>query len=153
MNFPDYMHVQIIQSALWQRRDVGKVAVMIGSGFSMNADPATLMPRPMPAWFALSSSFVDRLYPPGHSVDEQRDEALRQASGGGFLRIAQEFETAFGRAELDEHLKTHIPDEDWKPSELHGLLLRLPWADISAHTIAASSIKPSCAEPLPPLVS
>jgi hypothetical protein len=44
--------------------------------------------------------------------------------------LADEFEAAFGRQQLDELLVSLIPDNDYAPGLLHTLLLQLPWADV-----------------------
>ena len=49
---------------------------------------------------------------------------------GVFLRLAQEYEAAFGRTALHQFIKTAIRDDDLKPSESHHRLLSLPWRDV-----------------------
>lgn len=54
-----YVILSEIQRQLWS----GHASVMIGSGFSRNADRASsTIPYP-PDWNALARKFVDRLYP------------------------------------------------------------------------------------------
>lgn len=46
------------------------------------------------------------------------------------LRLAEEFAAAFGRTALDELVREVVPDAEFAPSELHRLLVELPWADV-----------------------
>jgi hypothetical protein len=46
------------------------------------------------------------------------------------LRIASEYEAAFGKARLDALILEMTPDLQYVPSKLHRLLLELPWADV-----------------------
>lgn len=46
------------------------------------------------------------------------------------LRVAQEYEAMFGRARLDEAIRSALPDMEHRPSDLHRRLLTLPWADV-----------------------
>jgi hypothetical protein len=46
------------------------------------------------------------------------------------LRLAEEFQAAFGRDALDRLLLETIVDADYRPGKLHRLLLELPWADV-----------------------
>jgi len=46
------------------------------------------------------------------------------------LRLAQEYEAAFGRGELHRFLQQLVPDDDFKPGDAHTRLLRLPWRDV-----------------------
>lgn len=71
-------------------------------------------------WREVVERMLQRLYPDKSEV----------VSGNDALRVAQEYEAAFGRRELDRLLKACIPDSNYEPSSLHRLLLQLPWADI-----------------------
>jgi hypothetical protein len=92
---------------------------MVGSGFSLNAEPSKPSPRPMPLW--------------GHLIDAMRAKLstdVSSAIANDPLMLAEEFEITFGRTELDRLLRDTIPDEEWKPGHLHRLLMHLPWADV-----------------------
>jgi hypothetical protein len=129
--FPDHIHIAQIRSALWSGREYGRAAVLVGTGFSRNAIPATTTPRPIPLWNDLTRVLIDQLYPPGSQQEYERNVASRQGeSTSGALRLAQEYEAAHGRQRLDQLLLDAIPDQDWKPGGLHRLLLELPWADV-----------------------
>lgn len=46
------------------------------------------------------------------------------------LRLAEEYESAFGRSALIDVVRQEISDDDFEPSILHEKLVDLPWADI-----------------------
>ena len=46
------------------------------------------------------------------------------------LRIASEYEAVFNRGKLNSFLVESIPDESHEPSDIHKLLLSLPWRDV-----------------------
>ncbi len=75
-------------------------------------------PRP-PLWSDLANSLKVRLYP------TNPDMAPTDA-----LRLAQEFQSYFGQAALNAHLRERIADSAWFPSLTHKRLLQLPWADV-----------------------
>ena len=47
-----------------------------------------------------------------------------------FLRLAQEYEAAFGRSDLHRFLRELIRDDDFLPGDIHIRLLSLPWRDV-----------------------
>jgi hypothetical protein len=56
---------------------------------------------------------------------------MTEASGtGGFLRLSQEYEAAFGRDALHSLIQEMVPDEDYVPDHIHIHLMRLPWRDV-----------------------
>ena len=46
------------------------------------------------------------------------------------LRLAQEYEAAFGRADLHCFLQQQVRDNDFGPRDKHTRLLKLPWRDV-----------------------
>lgn len=104
-----------------------KAAVMVGAGFSRNAvhriDPA----RSLPTWQKLTESLAERLY----TEPSERDRIIRSAGAtSAATRLAQEFETAFGRSALIAFVRENIPDDQFEPSPIHRALLELPWSDV-----------------------
>ena len=118
MSIADQSHINRVRDALWQRSG-GGASVMIGSGFSRNAFPDTYNP---PTWREIARAVYDKLYPQGG--DNQGIEK------SDFLRLAQEYETAFGRSDLHRFLKELIRDDDSLPGDIHIRLLSLPWRDV-----------------------
>ena len=66
---------------------------------------------------------------PGETPDQiiRRNVRFQSASP---LRLASEYEAAFGRQKLDLLISTLNPDADHQPGRLHRLLFELPWADV-----------------------
>ena len=118
MSVPDQSHINRIRDALWQRSG-GGASVMIGSGFSRNALPDTYDP---PTWREIARAVYDKLYPQGGD-----NQGIVKSD---FLRLAQEYETAFGRSDLHRFLKELIRDDDSLPGDIHIRLLSLPWRDV-----------------------
>ena len=99
---------------------------------SLNARPPVPRTSTFPTWSDLARTIVDHLYAEqaGGPADH-REEALAQASAtSGFLRLAQEYEAAFGRDALDRLIVESVPDLQFEPGDLHVQLLLLPWADV-----------------------
>ena len=116
-----YVILSEIQRQLWS----GHASVMIGSGFSRNADRASsTIPYP-PDWNELARKFVDRLYP--DSTDQDKNAILGKK---GVLQLAQEFEAAFQRTALNRYVKELICDENLIPNKLFSRLLELPWNEV-----------------------
>jgi hypothetical protein len=130
-DFPDRPHFEQLRRELWRGRRFGHATVMIGSGFSRNAERLPSAQREFPLWRTLAEELFNRLYPTALSMtpaqEQQRRETLLSASS---TRLAQEFATEFGRQALDDLLLTMIPDMAYRPGRLHALLLELPWADV-----------------------
>ncbi len=125
---PDQSHINRVREALWKQPD-SCASVMVGAGFSCNAMKAGPDSRPFPIWKEVAEMLCTKLYPPGDG--ERLERAKAEASGtSGFLRLAQEYEAAFGRDALHRFIKKMVPDNDLVPDELHIRLLRLPWRDV-----------------------
>jgi len=128
MIVPDQSHINRIREALWQLPE-GCASVMVGAGFSHNARKVGPHADEFPLWQDIATSICARLYPPGDG--DRLKHAMTEASGtSGFLRLAQEYEAAFGRSSLHLLIKELVPDDDYVPDDMHIRLLRLPWRDI-----------------------
>ncbi len=126
--FPDIANVFCIREALWRHKALGSASIMVGAGFSRNADPLSTTARVMPNWSQMAEGLCHPLYP---WDDAGRQTALRDANGtSGFLRLAQEYQAAFGASSLNDRIRSLVPDTDYRPGELHKRLLSLPWADV-----------------------
>lgn len=119
-SLPDYPQAKHLAAALW--RGVGQArgaALVVGAGVSTMAQTASEhTPRP-PLWKDLADSLKAQLYP------TNPDWAPTDS-----LRLAQEFQSYFGKAALNDHLRERIADNAWFPSPTHKRLLQLPWADV-----------------------
>jgi hypothetical protein len=122
MNFPDLPHFEQIRRRLWCNRDFGQAAVMVGAGFSRNAEKITLGTPNMPTWAELAKQMYDELYPQDLSG---REQAITNP-----VSLASEYEAIFGRLALNDFLTRKIPNDQYNPGKLHKLLMSLPWSDI-----------------------
>ena len=120
MRIPDQSHINQVRDALWQRSG-GGASVMVGSGFSRSA--LTIQPnaKALPTWDELAHQMLHKLYP---------QELGETSAPDNPLRLAQEYEAAFGRRELHRFLQQSVRDDDFKPGDMHTRLLRLPWRDV-----------------------
>jgi hypothetical protein len=126
--FPDIANVIRIREALWRHAAIGNASVMVGAGFSRNAEPVSATARKMPDWAQMAQALCEPLYPDN---DGRRHAALEEAKGtSGFLRLAQEYQAAFGVSDLNHRIRGLVPDTDYRPGDLHKRLLRLPWAEV-----------------------
>lgn len=119
--------------ALWvDGTQSSQAAVMIGAGFSRNADAVAGHSRPFPTWSSLTERMVGDVYPANTTISSDVVERarLQSRSTSGALRLAQEYEAYFGRTKLDELLQAEIPDQSYRPGRIHQLLLELPWSDV-----------------------
>ena len=128
---PDQAQVERIRERLWIAREFGRAAVMVGSGFSRNAERRSASDPPFPLWGDIASAMHEALYP-STSVEEpaEEDESSRAAAGAGAVRLASEYQAVFGRPDLNELLLRLIPDALHEPGYLHEFLLSLPWSDV-----------------------
>jgi len=105
---------------------------MIGAGFSKNADKTLVSAADFPLWSAVADAMYRELYPPPSDPPpfEYEKAKLKAISGIGAVRVASEYEAAFGRKRLDALLLRAIRDDAYMPGDIHRLLLTLPWSDI-----------------------
>lgn len=97
---------------------VGHASVLVGAGFSRNADPANEdVKSPMPTWWQLSDVFCEKL---GITDKNYLDS----------LALAQEVQETYGRPYLDKLISEQLKNEMYNPSDLHVNLMSLPWTDV-----------------------
>ncbi|MFF2909217.1 SIR2 family protein [Paenibacillus sp. NPDC057934] len=106
---------QIIESLRANR-----CAVLVGAGFSRNADSGSLFAPTFPTWNELADTFYEKL-------NSCKPEGIQYLSP---LSLAEQVEAAYGRSVLNQLLISRIPDAQYSPSILHTKLLNLPWRDI-----------------------
>ena len=106
-----------IADRLWAYNAV----VMVGAGFSYNAEPVGSVSESFPSWNTLGDIFYRKLH--GRLPGEE-------AKYLSLLKLAEQVQAAFGRPALDRMLRHAIPDLRYEPSRLHSDLLRLPWQDV-----------------------
>ena len=132
MSFADLTHLKQLQRELWSWPR-SRASVMVGSGFSFNAEPLAGVTKSFPSWSGLAQVMYDELNP-GLSNESQGQDGIKRRNDGRAqanpLRLASEYEAAFGRRKLEHLIQALIPDQDYQPGKLHELLLQLPWADV-----------------------
>ena len=62
MTLPDQTHINQVREALHRRTGNG-ASVMVGSGFSRNAERISITAKEMPSWQDLVDHFYNSLYP------------------------------------------------------------------------------------------
>ena len=116
---PDYPALLQLGRALWRNETARGAALLVGAGFSKNADRPGLDTKSPPLWADLLREMAVQLYP---SPDERAPSDP--------LRVAEEYRTYFGQAALDDFIRANFPDKAWLPGPLHLELLKLPWSDV-----------------------
>lgn len=100
---------------------MGKASVMVGAGFSRNADvPSHVAVK---QWTDVGMDIYCQL----QNVNDVDPKDLVFKTP---MRLASQFAATFGRSELDNLIKESIPDDRMNPGSLHRQLLGLPWRDI-----------------------
>ncbi len=118
MLLPDQHHIEQIRQRLWCGREFGQAAVMVGAGFSCNADKISATSTDFPLWGDLEKQMKHDL--PSDGIPTNSD----------VLGLASVYEQVFGRQKLEQFLIDSIPDKQHNPGKLHELLLSLPWSDV-----------------------
>ncbi|MGG0412258.1 SIR2 family NAD-dependent protein deacylase [Peribacillus simplex] len=113
-----YHHLSNIRDKLWSEDGKSRVSVMVGAGFSLNAEKLEDTFESMSIWSDLKNKLSAGL----------RKDIISDCED--VLTLGQMYAEEHGRANLDELLKQAIPDQNYEPSEIHQSLLRLPWADV-----------------------
>ena len=124
---PDQVQINKIRKYLWCGREFGQAAVMIGAGFSINAERISTSTPLFPLWDELAKCMYEFLYQTSHLSRVKNNVG---ADKGSVLKLASEYEATFGRQALDDLLLKLIPDMHYMPGYLHRLLLSLPWSDV-----------------------
>ncbi|RYG43151.1 MAG: hypothetical protein EOO01_21810 [Chitinophagaceae bacterium] len=110
-------YIKEIADRLWSKH----AAVMIGSGFSRNAQKNDHTKPDFPTWPGLGDLLYEKL---NGKKPGPKDTYLN------ILKIADEVQAAFGRPVLDKLVIDSLPDLDHSPSDVHIELLNLPWTDV-----------------------
>ena len=102
---------------------------MVGAGFSKNAHNNRPDTPPPSSWYELADGMYRKLYPNNQS-DHERSTTTHGPNSRSMLELAQEYEAAFGRADLHRLLRESVRDQEFRPGPMHKRLLRLPWRDV-----------------------
>lgn len=114
----DWPALKRLGDALWARSGSG-AAVLVGAGFSLQCERPDVAGGSPPLWSDLARAMALGL---GRSAEE--------ATTADPLRLAETYETAFGRAALVRLIRGAVNDQAWRPGEAHAALLDLPWVDV-----------------------
>lgn len=117
-DLPDYASLAQLRRSLHGTAGGRRAAVLVGAGFSRNAQRAAGDAPLPPLWPDFSRAMQQQLEP---GFIWPRSDALR---------LAEEFRVVFGRAALEDLIRQMVPDGSWSPGVLHRRLLRLPWTDV-----------------------
>lgn len=99
---------------------VGKASVMVGCGFSLNAESDGT--GQMREWNALNVDLFKSLY--GRNPSSSELDRLNP------VRLAAQVENTLGNKELDEIIMNALPDKSVYPGVLHKKLMKLRWRDV-----------------------
>jgi hypothetical protein len=115
----DFPALRDVQCALWGVGEARGAAVMVGAGFSINAERASGSTPLPPLWKDFTRRMALDLYPsaPEMAVPDP-------------LRLAEEYRAALGQPALDAMIRELVTDRLWTPGQLHRELIALPWADV-----------------------
>lgn len=117
-------HIRIYLQEIAEKMNQGKAVVMVGSGFSKNAEKYRDTPKTFLDWNQLGSLFYKKLYG-RRPEDEEKPYYYNDV-----LKLADKVQQCFGRTDLDRILLDNLPDEEYNPSALHIELLKLNWKDV-----------------------
>ncbi len=96
-------------------------ALMVGAGFSKNAEKIAVTEKKFLNWNELSDMFYETVYGQHGGPGKEYNSSLR---------LAQEVEITVGRPKLEKIIKEAVPDSEYAPSELYVKLMELPWKDV-----------------------
>ena len=119
IEFPSQIYIEQIREHLW-RGDSGRAAVMVGAGFSRNAEKMSSRIPDFPLLKEIAEQAFDALYPKGSLDEEQRQRSKIIMTSGVPLRLMSEYEAAFTRPTLDDLLINTIPDNAYRPGDIHS---------------------------------
>ena len=102
---------------------------MVGAGFSRNAEKVQPDALASPIWDDFVKAMRSRLYL-DNKDEHVRSTITTSAKTSDVLRLAQEYETAFGRTDLHGFLRESVRDGEFRPGRVYERLLRLPWRDV-----------------------
>ena len=98
-----------------------RASVMVGAGFSKNAEPIVQTDKKFLDWNSLGDVFYEK-------VNGNKPDGKNQYLN--VLKLAEEVEAAYGRTVLNEIIRESLPDAEYAPSQLHEKLLGLGWKDV-----------------------
>ena len=128
-----YSYINDIAQRLKNPRKYGDVSLMIGAGFSKNAQSKGMASIQPPNWSELAEKMYEELYPEPLEVQEKEawnKQRTIKTSGKNVTKLADEYIANFDRNKINNLIEQSIADEMFVPGELHKRLLKLHWSDI-----------------------
>lgn len=127
-----YSYIDDIAKRLHDPALYGAASVMVGAGFSKNADVVD-DETSAPNWEELAVTMFEALYKKPISAADVKDweiQKIRKTSGKNVLKLAEEYKSVFGRNKLNKFIEANINDDKYIPGNLHKKLLSLNWRDV-----------------------
>jgi hypothetical protein len=112
------VHIRAIRQALAD----GNAAVMVGSGFSLNAEGGAQLAT----WGALCEELYRALNPEW----SPKPDAPLPFSTSQVTQLGEQYARVLSQSALEDLLKRMIPDDKVQPGVLHRRLLQLPWTEL-----------------------
>lgn len=128
-----YSYIIDIAQRLKEPRKYGDVSLMIGAGFSKNAQSKGMASIQPPNWSELAEKMYEELYPEPSKPQEKEEwdkQRIIKTSGKNVTKLADEYIANFDRNKINNLIEKSIADEMFVPGELHKRLLKLHWSDI-----------------------
>lgn len=117
LNPPEVVEAEVHLLAIRKALANGSASVMVGAGFSRNAEGG----ENLATWRQLALALSAELEP-GRKTNE--------FSPGTAAQLAEQYAKVFSPAHLEMLIKRCVPDDQVSPGKLHTQLLELPWSEI-----------------------
>lgn len=127
-----YSYIEDIAKRLHDPALHGAASVMVGAGFSKNADVVD-DETSAPSWEELAVSMFEVLYKKPRNIADIKNweiQKIKKTSGKNVLKLAEEYKSVFGRDKLNKFIEGNINDDKYIPGDLHKKLLSLNWRDV-----------------------
>lgn len=127
-----YTYIEDIAKRIHDPALYGAASVMVGAGFSKNADVVD-DEISAPNWEELAQAMFESLYKKPNNEDaiqEWEIQRIKKTSGKNVLKLAEEYKSVFGRNKLNKFIEENINDDKYIPGSLHKKLLSLKWRDV-----------------------
>lgn len=128
-----YSYINDIAQRLKEPRKYGAVSLMVGAGFSKNAQSKGMASIQPPNWSELAEKMYEELYPEPiekRELEEWKKQKIIKTSGKNVTKLADEYIANFDRNKINTLIEQSIADDMFIPGELHKRLLKLQWSDI-----------------------
>ena len=124
--FRDQAHLHRLQEDIWQWPR-SRASVMVGAGFSLNAQPHPGVKKQFPTWGQLAWDLFSELYPVSVSMtDVERSARHKEFDRTSPMRLASEYEATFQRNLLNQKITKSIPNNLYSPGSVSYTHLTLP---------------------------